>query len=53
MIQAEAGNQYGHPKPSVIRRLKQAGVTMIYRTDRDGTIVVHSDGSRLEVETDK
>lgn len=49
VIQAGAGNQYGHPERSVLRRLKKAGAT-VYRTDRHGSIVVTSDGRSVEVE---
>jgi beta-lactamase superfamily II metal-dependent hydrolase len=52
VIQAGAGNQYGHPKPSVLTRLKQVGTT-IYRTDKDGSIVIHSDGTTVTVETEQ
>ena len=52
VIQAGAGNQYGHPKPSVLTRLKQVGAT-IYRTDKDGSIVIHSDGNTVKAETEK
>ncbi|MBI1892885.1 MAG: MBL fold metallo-hydrolase [Candidatus Rokubacteria bacterium] len=53
VIQAGAGNQYNHPKQSVLKRLKQAGVTEIYRTDRHGTVVLHSNGTQVTVETEK
>lgn len=52
VIQAGVGNQYEHPRPQVLNRLKQIGAT-IYRTDQDGTIVIHSDGNKVEVETEK
>jgi len=43
-----AGNRYGFPHQEVLERL--AG-TQIYRTDRDGTIVVTTDGCTLNVST--
>lgn len=52
VIQAGAGNQYGHPTKPVLGRLRQVGAT-VYRTDRDGTIVVLSDGESFTVETEK
>lgn len=52
VIQAGTRNQYEHPRPSVLTRLKQVGAT-IYRTDQDGAIVIHSNGNTVEVETEK
>lgn len=52
VIQAGAGNQYGHPTKPVLTRLKQIGVT-IHRTDQDGTIVIHSDTESYKIETEK
>jgi len=39
-------NRYGHPSPSVLRKLDEAGVA-IFRTDRDGPLVIRArrDGS--------
>ena len=46
MISAGARNRYGHPAPSVLRRLAGAGATVL-RTDRSGTVTVvgRPDGS--------
>ena len=38
-IEVGAHNLYGHPAPSTLTALRQAGVTT-YRTDRDGTIAL-------------
>ncbi len=38
----------GHPTPEVLARLGQAGVR-IYRTDRDGAVVVETDGAAFSV----
>ena len=38
VISCGAGNDYGHPKESVLTRLRQAGAE-IFRTDRQGDIV--------------
>lgn len=43
------GNRYGHPSPETLEALYQRGVP-VFRTDRDGTIVVRSDGRELEVD---
>ena len=45
-------NTYGHPSPEVLDRLEKRGVTL-YRTDRNGTVVVTSDGEQLAVQTEK
>lgn len=43
IIDVGADNDYGHPSPAVLERLEARGVAL-FRTDRDGTIIVHSDG---------
>jgi len=52
VISAGAGNQFGHPKPVVLKRLEQVGAK-IHRTDFDGSVVIHSDGNTFTVETEK
>jgi competence protein ComEC len=44
-------NDYGHPTPSTIAALEQARGLAIFRTDRDGRIVLESDGRQLSVRT--
>jgi competence protein ComEC len=44
VISCGEGNSYGHPHVEIIDRLTAKGVT-IYRTDKDGTIVIISDGT--------
>ncbi len=39
LISVGADNDYGHPAPSALARLREAGAR-VYRTDRDGTIEV-------------
>lgn len=46
VISAGAGNSYGHPTGRVLEDVKSIGADL-YRTDRQGTIVVTSDGSTL------
>ena len=41
-------NDYGHPAPETLARLERHEVS-VYRTDRDGTISVSTDGRRLNV----
>ena len=43
-------NRFGHPTPEVMRRLESEGVPAL-RTDRDGGILVATDGQRLRVLT--
>jgi competence protein ComEC len=49
LISVGAGNKYGHPSADVIHALALAGAEVL-RTDEAGTIVVRSDGVRIEVE---
>jgi competence protein ComEC len=41
-------NDYGHPAPATLERLRAHGVA-VYRTDREGTITVTTDGVRMSV----
>jgi len=47
-----ADNDYGHPSDDVLTRLESAGVR-VYRTDRDGTVVITTDGRGYSVWTEK
>jgi competence protein ComEC len=49
LISVGANNSYGHPDAEVLARLGSAGIPTL-RTDLAGTIVVRTDGTRLEVE---
>jgi competence protein ComEC len=49
LISVGADNKYGHPSADVIHALAQAGAEVL-RTDEAGTIVVRSDGVRIEIE---
>jgi len=46
VISVGARNTYGHPAPEVVARLAARGVHA-YRTDREGTITLESDGQRV------
>ena len=48
IISVGAGNSYGHPKSVILDRLEKLG-TKIYRTDELGTIIVTTDGEKIEV----
>jgi len=49
LVSVGANNSYGHPDVEVLQRLGAAGVPTL-RTDLAGTIIVRTDGTRLEVE---
>src|SRR5439155_1750466 len=48
VISVGARNAYGHPDPGVLARLAEAGAR-IYRTDRDGAVILETDGHTLIV----
>nr|MCR4759255.1 MBL fold metallo-hydrolase [Oscillospiraceae bacterium] len=50
VISVGAGNDYGHPAESILRRLRDFGC-VIYRTDLDGTVLFETDGSTYSVRT--
>ena len=53
VISVGAGNQYGHPAQGVLARLEEfVGGENIFRTDRDGSIELITDGKELWVRTD-
>jgi competence protein ComEC len=48
VIPVGEGNDYGHPHDETLDRLGRA-VPLIYRTDRDGSVVVRTDGMNYSV----
>ncbi|HEY8364260.1 MAG TPA: MBL fold metallo-hydrolase, partial [Haloplasmataceae bacterium] len=50
IISVGKDNKYGHPSDAVIKRLISNG-SLVYRTDKDGTIVVKSNGNIYDVLT--
>lgn len=46
VISCQRGNEYGHPSYNVLRRLQNVGAT-VCRTDRDGSILLISDGNEI------
>lgn len=46
VISCGTGNQFGHPSPQALERLKR-WCAQIFRTDLEGTIVIVSDGQQL------
>jgi hypothetical protein len=49
---AGAGNSYGHPHPETLRALSAVGAA-IYGTDKDGTVVITTDGTTYQVMTER
>jgi competence protein ComEC len=50
LVSVGAGNRYGHPAPEVLDALTGRGIEVL-RTDRDGDVVLRSDGRTLSLET--
>jgi competence protein ComEC len=50
VISVGENNTFGHPSYEVLDRLEEA---LLYRTDRDGTVAVSTDGHTLWIETDR
>ena len=48
VISVGARNSFRHPTPEALARLEAAGAR-VYRTDRDGAVIVESDGVKLWV----
>jgi competence protein ComEC len=51
LISVGADNNYGHPSPATLQRLREHGA-ITYRTDLDGSIEITTDGETLSVATD-
>ena len=52
IISCGANNTYGHPNEDALKRLENIGAE-IYRTDKDGTILLTSNGSTYNIQTIK
>jgi competence protein ComEC len=50
VVSAGRGNHFGHPVPEVLDRYRRAGAE-IFRTDQDGAVTVHTDGTSIDVDT--
>lgn len=44
------GNDFGHPSAEVISNIERAGASL-FRTDKDGTVVISTDGNSWQVES--
>ncbi len=51
VISCGKDNDYGHPHAEILNRLKKNNIT-VYRTDRNGTILIESNGNTYKVKTD-
>ena len=51
VISVGAHNDYGHPSPATVAALHAVPGLAVYRTDRDGPVVVESDGRGISVHT--
>ena len=52
VISCGRNNDYGHPTPSTIAALEAARGLELFRTDRDGSVVIESDGRRISTPAD-
>lgn len=52
VISVGKNNSYKHPHKEILNKLKRMKIE-IYRTDRDGTIIMTSDGENISVEKEK
>jgi competence protein ComEC len=50
VVSAGRGNHFGHPVPEVLQRYEEAGA-QIFRTDRDGAVMLDTDGKSVTVHT--
>jgi competence protein ComEC len=53
VIEVGRHNDYGHPTPSTLAALAAVPGLTVYRTDRDGRVVVESDGNRITVREER
>lgn len=51
VISCGAGNTYGHPSPSTVSALLSRPGIRLYRTDRDGRVVIETDGHAVRAWT--
>ncbi len=47
IISCGQNNDYGHPAPSTVATLDAAPQLELFRTDRDGRVVVETDGEQI------
>ncbi len=49
VISCGEGNDYGHPHKETMKNLEKV-VKKIFRTDQSGTVIMRTDGSKIEIE---
>lgn len=49
IISCGKDNKYGHPHDETLEKLSKRGID-VYRTDKDGTIIINSDGKNITVD---
>jgi len=52
VISVGADNSYGHPDNIILNRFETYGVDRIYRTDKDGTVIVSTNGKDITFTTE-
>ncbi|MBP1999270.1 beta-lactamase superfamily II metal-dependent hydrolase [Paenibacillus shirakamiensis] len=52
IIQSGVDNKYGHPTPTILGRLKKAGI-IVYRNDTQGIIDLSSNGTNIQITTER
>ncbi len=52
LISCGAGNDYGHPSQKTLKKLEARNIS-VYRTDRNGTITVTTDGKGCRIEKER
>jgi competence protein ComEC len=52
VVSAGAGNRFGHPSPAALARYDEIGAG-VFRTDRDGSIVLKEAGARWSVSVER
>jgi competence protein ComEC len=50
IVSAGRSNHFGHPVPEILERYRSVGAE-IFRTDRDGAVMVDTDGQSIDVRT--
>jgi competence protein ComEC len=50
VVSAGRNNHFGHPAPEVLDRYRASGAE-VFRTDRDGAVIVDADGTSVDVRT--
>lgn len=52
VISLGEGNSYGHPHTETLQKFKDNNI-IVYRTDRNGTIVANSDGNKITFDVER